>query len=292
MTITIAWLRKKKATVELVVASDSRLRSRGPLDQAQKLFRLDRGDCCLAFCGDAQVAYPLFIQVGTTLNNFIKTRTRAEDITRLSRQIGQILNNLIGSWDLSAKVKREELRGTRILFGGWSWENRRFDIGYFAHESDGFRFHHQKAKKPHPWHENERSLVFIGDYEAEYMQELKDVLARRHPAGGNANDKVTIDFDYEPIEALQSLLGKSRDDHDLPAIGGAAQMVKVYPYGNSLPFAVRTDAASHFLLGRKLFEWEKTEYPVLDLTGAEPTVHYPMSYIPLPSDLQGAAEAP
>ena len=65
MTITISWLRKKGATVELVVASDSRLRSRGALDQAQKLFRLDRGDCCLAFCGDAQVAYPLFIQVFT-----------------------------------------------------------------------------------------------------------------------------------------------------------------------------------------------------------------------------------
>ena len=69
-------------------------------------------------------------------------------------------------------------------------------------------------------------------------------------------------------------------------------MVKVYPYGNSLPFAIRADPASHFLLGRKLFEWEKTEYPVLDLTGAEPTVHYPMSYIPLPADLQGEAEAP
>lgn len=291
MTITIAWLRKKKMTLELVVASDSRLRSRGALDQAQKLFRLDRGDCCLAFCGDAQVAYPLFIQVGTTLNNFIKTRTRAEDITRLSGLVGQILNNLIGSWDLSEKDKVDELRGTRILFAGWSWENRRFDIGYFAHEKEGFRFHHQRAKKPHPWHENERSLVFIGDYEAEYMRELKDVLARRHPAGGNANDKVTIDFDYEPIEALQSLLNKSREGHDLSAIGGAAQMVKVYPYGNSLPFAIRADPASHFLLGRKLFEWEKTEYPVLDLTGAAPTVHYPMSYIPLPSDLQGEEEA-
>lgn len=284
MTITVAWLRKKKATVELVVASDSRLRSRGALDQAQKLFRLDRGDCCLAFCGDAQVAYPLFIQVGTTLNNFIKTRTRAEDITRLSGLVGQILNNLIGSWDLTAKEKAGELAGTRILFAGWSWENKRFDIGYFAHQKDGFRFHHQRAKKPHPWQENERSLVFIGDYETAYMEELKDVLARRHPIGGTANEKIQIDFDYEPVEALQLLLDKSRSNDDLSAIGGVAQIVKVYSFGNSLPFVVRTDPESHFLLGRKLFEWEKTEYPVLDLTGATPSVHYPMSHIPLPND--------
>lgn len=239
MTITIAWLRRKKATVELVVASDSRLRSRGALDQAQKLFRLDRGDCCLAFCGDAQIAYPLFIQVGTTLNNFIKTRTRAEDITRLSGLVGQVLNNLIGSWDITVKEKAVELAGTRVLLAGWSWENKRFDIGYFAYEKDGFRFHHQRAKKQHPWHENERSLVFMGNYEAAYMQELKDVLAKRHPAGKDVSDKVMVDFDYEPIEALHSLLTKSRSSKDFLAIGGAVQMIKVYPYGNSLPFAIR-----------------------------------------------------
>jgi hypothetical protein len=291
MTITIAWLRRKKATVELVMASDSRLRSHGALDQAQKLFRLDRGDCCLAFCGDAQVAYPLFIQVGTTLNNFIKTRTRAEDITHLSGLVGQVLNNLIGSWDLPEREKAQELRGTRILFGGWSWENRRFDIGYFAHENGGFRFHHQKAKKPHPWHERERSLVFIGYYEADYMQELKSVLERRHPTTGGPGNKVAIDFDYEPVEALQSLLARTAGDALHPAIGGAAQMVKVYPYGNTLPFVVRPSADSHFLLGRKLFDWEKTEYPVLDLTGADPVVHYPMRGIPLPRDLVGVEAA-
>lgn len=84
MTITVAWTRKNKNTSELLVASDSRLRSRGAIDQAQKIFRLERGDCCLGFCGDAQIAYPLFVQVGSALNNFIKTRTRAEDVTDLS----------------------------------------------------------------------------------------------------------------------------------------------------------------------------------------------------------------
>ena len=75
MTITLAWVRNNKDTTELLVASDSRLRSRGAIDQAQKIFRLDRGDCCLGFCGDAQVAYPLFVQVGSALNNYIRTRT-------------------------------------------------------------------------------------------------------------------------------------------------------------------------------------------------------------------------
>ena len=252
MTITIGWLRRRNNTVELMVASDSRLRSHGALDQVQKVFRLDRGDCCLAFCGDAQIAYPLFIQVGTTLNNFIKTRTRALDVTRLSSFVGQILNNLVESWDLPVKEKSVELKNTRILFAGWSWENKRFDIGYFVPENCKFSFHHQTARMPHPWHEKKRSLVFIGDYEAAYMDELKSLLQDRYPLGRDQNKKIDLDFDYEPIEALQSLLMK---DGERTAIGGAPQLVKIYPFGNSLPFVVRTNTDDHYLLGRRIFAW-------------------------------------
>jgi hypothetical protein len=84
VTITIAWVRRNKGTAELVLASDSRLRSYGALDQAQKLFPLERGDCCLGFCGDTRIAYPLFIQVSTSINNYVKTRTRALDENRVS----------------------------------------------------------------------------------------------------------------------------------------------------------------------------------------------------------------
>ena len=174
MTITIAWVRQNKNTSELLVASDSRLRAYGAIDQAQKLFRLERGDCCLGFCGDAQVAYPLFVQVGTTLNNFVRTRTRAEDITDITDTIGRVLNNLIGSWDLPEADKADQLTSTRILFSGWSWKHRRFDIGFFMADGCTFNFHHRKMRISHPWHENRQSLVFIGDYEREYRSALND----------------------------------------------------------------------------------------------------------------------
>lgn len=283
MTITIAWLRRRKQTVELVLASDSRLRSYGAMDQAQKLFRLMRGDCCLAFCGDAQVAYPFFIQVGTALDNHVKTRTRARDITRLGATIGQMLNKLIGAWDIPSHEKDEQLATTRILFGGWSWENRRFDVGFFKFESGAFRFHHQKARSRHPWHETQRSLMFLGDYEDDYMSSLRSVLERRHGKPATLDKKVVVDFDYEPIEALNDLLQQERPEHT--AIGGAPQLIKVYSYGNTLPFVIR-NKNGHFLLGRSLFDWEKTEYPVLDLTGEKARLLYPMKRIPLPAELE------
>ena len=83
MRLTIAWVRRVKETSELVIASDSRLRSYGAMDQTQKIFPL-RGDCALAFCGDADVAYPFFVQAASALNNFIRTRTRADDVHETS----------------------------------------------------------------------------------------------------------------------------------------------------------------------------------------------------------------
>ncbi|TXN17267.1 hypothetical protein FV219_00515 [Methylobacterium sp. WL122] len=287
MTIALSWLRRRKNTVELVLASDSRLRSYGAMDQGQKLFKLVRADCCLAFCGDAQVAYPFFIQVGTALDNFVKTRTRAQDVTSLSGSVGQLLNNLVSAWKIPAPEKREQLATTRIMFGGWSWEMKRFHLGYFIFDNNQFVFRRSKSKSIHPWRERSNSLVFIGDYEEDYMSSLRSVLEARHGLPATQNEKIIFDFDYEPVEALYQMLQKRIPEHT--AIGGSPQLMKIYPYSNTLPFVVRTEGG-HFLLGRKLFDWEKTEYPVLDLTKTPAQLLYPMQKIPLPADLDYEVE--
>jgi hypothetical protein len=284
MTITIAWIRRNRNTAELVLASDSRLRSRGALNQTQKLFRLERGDCCLGFSGDAQIAYPLFMQVSSALNNFIRTRSRAADVTDVAKHIEDIINNLISSWDLKRAEKDEELASTKILFAGWSWVHKRFAIGVFQYKDGRFEFHQFKSRIPHPWKEKHRSLVFIGDYEKEYMEALSAVLERRHEKSWRSGKK-EIDFDYELVAALSELLLKHEKTKELTAIGGAPQVVKVYSYGSSLPIVVKNHPTHRFLLGRKLFAWEKTEYPILDLTKSPPTFIYPMSHVPVPGDL-------
>jgi hypothetical protein len=111
---------------------------------------------------------------------------------------------------------------------------------------------------------------------------LRSILERRYPKATDPNEKVTLDFDYEPIEALYLLLEQGRPEHT--AIGGAPQLVKAYCYGNSLPFVVRT-RGGYYLLGRRLFDWEKTQYPVIDLTYQPARVHYPMKSIPVTADL-------
>jgi hypothetical protein len=151
------------------------------------------------------VAYPLFIQVGSALNNYIKTRTRAADVTDVVNTVRGVLNNLIANWDLTAEEKSEELKSTKILFAGWSWKFARFNIGIFKYKDRAFEFHHEKVRLPHPWTEANRSLVFLGDYKMDYMRHLAATIERRHGQRSKTK-KAFISFDYEPIEALASML--------------------------------------------------------------------------------------
>jgi hypothetical protein len=57
-----------------------------------------------------------------------------------------------------------------------------------------------------------------------------------------------------------------------------------------LPIVIRTSDIGHYLLGRKLFQWEKTNFPVLDLSHEVPRLFYPMAAIPLPKDFTGGTE--
>jgi hypothetical protein len=176
------------------MASDSRLRSRGGIDQCQKVLPLSRGDGCLSFCGDTQITYPLFMQVGSTLDSFVRTRTRAKDIGDITDQITEMMNGIVASWDLPAAEKAEELADTKVLLGGWSWRNQRFTVGVFEFLDGRFKFKRRYLRLGHPWYENNRSLVFIGDYEAEYRSALVKILKRRFVPCREYSDRVNRIF--------------------------------------------------------------------------------------------------
>ena len=195
-----------------------------------------------------------------------------------------MLNNLIDSWDAAPQYKSEALVDTRILFCGWSWRTSRFVIGFFKYLGDKFVYLQATEKLSRPWRERTPSLIVLGDYRPDYMRALSGILHTRHPGTTRWLSKA-IDLQYEPLEALYHLLQDEITPSERPLIGGAPQLVKVYSHSNVLPIAVRTSASEHFVYGRKLAAWEKTEYPVADLTAHPTTFLYPMSAIPVPSAL-------
>jgi len=286
MTITIAWVRRVKDTSELILASDSRLRAFGPMDQAQKLYPLKRGDSALAFCGDTSVAYPFFLQAASALDGFIKTRTRASDVRDTAHSLSKVLNNLISSWDATSVDKTDQLKDTRILFAGWSWRKSEFVIGFFKFIDRKFRFIQSSENLSKPWVEKNPSLIVLGDYRAEYMATLGKLLSDRRQTYSRWTRQL-IDFQYDPLEALSALLKVHGNDRS-SLIGGAPQLIKIYPHSNTLPIVTRLSFDDHYLFGRKMFEWEKTEYPIADLTGLATKFFYPLSHVPPPASVNAA----
>ncbi len=284
MTLTVAWVRRIKHSHELVIISDSRLRGFGAMDQAQKIMQLQRGDVALAFCGDTSVVYPFFVQASSVLNNFIRTRTRGSDVTEVTALFGNVLNNLVESWDASQANKQSQLAETKILLSGWSWRYRRFQIGFFKFIDTKFVYQTTTNRLPRPWRESKPSLVVIGDYIENYMRVLGRIIGQTNPAKNRWLTK-EIDLQYEPLEALSELLATTRGIHQFHKIGGHPQAIKVYPFSSTLPIVVRGDDGSHYLFGRKLFDWEKTEHPIVIIAPGKTNFIYPMASIPLPAEI-------
>lgn len=76
MTLVATWIRQTKSNEELVIASDSRVTGGIVINCAPKLFRLERNDAVLAYCGPTMVAYPILLQIKASLDAHEETRER------------------------------------------------------------------------------------------------------------------------------------------------------------------------------------------------------------------------
>ena len=106
--------------------------------------------------------------------------------------------------------------------------------------------------------------MVIGDQRENFKKELRKLLREKY--GEDIENHEQLSLDMEPFEALCRMLRKvSKTD----TIGGAPQIIKAYQFMNSCPVGVywpqKKDIFSNrTLLGRKLFDYEDTEYWFID----------------------------
>jgi hypothetical protein len=71
MTICVAWIKSTgKNNEELLIASDSRLRSGLAWDCCPKIITLPRTDCAICFEGDTTYSYPMMLQLSRAYRQF------------------------------------------------------------------------------------------------------------------------------------------------------------------------------------------------------------------------------
>lgn len=276
MTLSIAWVRNVGRSYELVFASDSRLIGGGNVDECQKVFSLPREDCGIAFCGSTDIAYPFILQLTNAVSEYRKVYDRAVDIDVLKGSVIDLLNRFISSHGGTiASSFEQELLATTFLFGGWSWKSSRFYLWEIFFDKALKRYVDAPSKV---WRRfgvkrGQAALVGLcGDYIPEF---LKDLEAKLMPQKANlaTGRSKRLALDYEPLQVLTDMLSNtkftSRSKPLRGLIGGAPQVLKIYPFARSVHYAIEWPVRGTrvvTLRGRSLAHFEKPSALAIDPT--------------------------
>lgn len=267
MTLTIAWVRESGNEHELVFASDSRLTGGGHVDQCQKVFALPREDCCIAFAGSTMIAYPFILQLGNAIAQYQRSRDREVDIQRVKARVLSLLNFFIRSHEgFDQDDLENDLRETSFLFGGWSWGEARFFLWKILYRTDLRRYIAYRVDDAKPDRTAKGRVAAIGDYLPEFHAALRYEMADEIRTSEALARPLKLN--YQPLAVLSGMLLRDkftkRGRGHAGKIGGAPQVVAVYPFLRTRYFAVEWDIKGKFVYaikGRIIADFEHFSGP-------------------------------
>ncbi|WP_294215899.1 hypothetical protein [uncultured Chryseobacterium sp.] len=268
MTLCTAYIRQVNDTEELIFATDSELTGGGEKwDKGVKLFELPNKDALLCFTGTTSRAYPLILNLISSISYediFFKISYTLED---LKDHILQLFSTLIRSITDIIDDKHSVRGEAKFLFGGWDWKLGQFRIWIILYDAGEEKF---LATELTESSDRTNFYVFIGeakDIDAEEWanEELTKLLIK--------DKKLHMKFDMEPLKIIRT----ASLDKDITGIGGSLQIAKVYKSNKTEFFGVYW----HSVKGRPFFQGR--EYNEID----KPIVRYfdPDTFEIIESDL-------
>lgn len=257
MTVAAAWFRKVNNCEELLFISDSRLCGGHRWDECPKIFPMLRSDCAICFAGETDYSYPIMMQIYFSICEMDRIRSRAMDIQDLNGYVLKHINHLASSiYDAANDL---EISDNQFLFGGYSWVEKKFKLWRYYYNKSEKEF--QKDGKKHNFQQHFGNLSVIGDQAELLKAELKRILKEKY--GEHYELYENNGFDMEPFEAMRNILRHAKKED---TIGGAPQIMKVYQHMNTRPIGVywpekvKNDFKNRTLMGRKMFDFENTDY--------------------------------
>lgn len=246
MTVALTWVGKRADGREhLYLAADSRTRGVHVSDACPKILTLPRSDCALCFAGDTYDTYPLMLQLAYAIAAHEPARDRSLDITRVKDHLLRVFSDFVRR--VKDAVEPFSRRDAQFLFAGYSWMRKDFciwTINYLENEKEFI------AREAVTFHSRLRKAAFIGDW----ATRLRGVIAQ------DLNTNGTDPYYLEPLFFLSTLLdGAGTSD----TIGGPPQLVRITQHMNTRPLCVKWKGEDT-LLGRPLFDYENTDYWIVD----------------------------
>lgn len=222
MTLCTAWIRQGDDTEELLFATDSCLTGGEKWKHGVKLFELPRKDCVLCFAGLSLRAYPLILNLVSSidLDNYLQQPSaKLEEVLEFITELFTKLVKTIK--ELDNQDIHEERGSAQFLFGGWDWEkglNGSFRVWklYYSASVEGFIFDELTNT------DNTLTIfyAFMGnakiDVETEAKGRLNQLLYNE--------EKIGQKLDMEPLRILRDV----SLDKSIREVDGSLQIAKIY----------------------------------------------------------------
>lgn len=219
MTLCTAYIRQANETEELVFATDSCLTGGEKWKQGIKLFELPRKDCLLCFAGSTSRAYPLVLNLTSSihLDKFLESpSSKLEDVLLyISELFSDLVKKIIS--EIAGEDIHELRSGVKFLFGGWDWTKGSFRIWklYYSDAIEGFLFDELTNDDT-----KTKFYTFLGDPEGEIETEAKERIKQIFLDDDTFDSKL----DMEPLKVLRDM----SLNRDIRTVDGSLQIAKVY----------------------------------------------------------------
>jgi hypothetical protein len=225
MTLCAAWIRQINSVEELVFATDSSLTGGEKWNQGVKLFELPRPDCLICFAGDTGRAYPLILNLLSSIKLSKKLQSSHTDIEEVLAYLSTMFTSLVST--IVNEIKGQDIHNLRseaeFLFGGWSWSKNCFRIWklYYSKDAEGFI--------PQEYTGKVITYAFLGNPESLSETAKKNLKEERENSGTEEDP-----LDMEPL----TVLIKMSRDSAIREVDGAIQIAKLYKSGTSEFFGI------------------------------------------------------
>lgn len=223
MTMCTAWVRQANDTEELVFATDSCLTGGEKWKHGIKLFELPRKDCLLCFAGDTMRAYPLVLNLVSSIHLDKYLQSPSATLEEVLEFLSELFTKLVKTITEVEKDRIHIERGSaQFLFGGWDWQkgpNGSYRVWklYYSESVEGFIFDElTNTGNQTIFYTFMGNASSFGDIEKEAKDRFKKLLSDEDKIGSKLN-----------MEPLRILCGISLDK-TIREVDGSLQIAKVY----------------------------------------------------------------
>lgn len=223
MTLCTAYIRQVNDTEELVFATDSCLTGGEKWKHGIKLFELSRKDCLLCFAGDTMRAYPLVLNLVSSIHLDKYLESPATTLEEVLEFLSELFTKLVKTITEVDKSRIHEERGSaKFMFGGWDWQkgsNGSFRVWklFYSSEVEGFIFDELTNQSNQTiFYTFMGNAASFGDIEKEAKERFNKLLTEE--------DKIGLKLDMEPLRVLSRI----SSDRSIREVDGSLQIAKIY----------------------------------------------------------------